>query len=434
VAKTDYRALKRSCVDHAVLIQPVIDDFLLYYVDDREDLSARFVHGLRRYREASESMPPALVMQLASQYIGYHLFHENGLIGKYRGHRAVRELPPREQAFVDHLLEHPWNYSFATFDAHPHPEFFRMSDICTGESYLLYSPSIESYVEDEGVTPPLLFLLREFDGNCWHSYGPMMDFHGLHPSDLVSFGKWLCRDVRSLSDVPACVSGDPIPWFMLWSFGEILDAFHNNDMFAFNRAEYFQLSITPDALAKSFVIERSDDLYHLGLKRWRGHPHVAECFYDPLSKYLLIQATTDRGFARLTAALRDEGVNVDPHPHTRLSTAGREAFLHVLGWESVYPPIVMRFKTELELDRDALQEQDPVRGQEAERDRDTERERRRTTEKTRRRGGLGALLERYAEYRDAGTPCDIDDLARQYGVDPALARDMINRIWKTPLK
>lgn len=394
----DYPALERRLRMNSRNSETLVDGFLIDYCDQRDNAIRDLIRGLEPYRNIVDEMPPGWLEYVSSQYIAFRLFRGKGLVRKYRGHDAVRRRSPEELAWLERQLMEPWRFCFCRILYQPYRDFHMMEDVCSGEEFLMYSPALNRWIEEVGGWPALSLVLVNSNDVCRETFGPIANFKGLLPDDLVFFARQLQPHVRYLDDVPAVIDRDPIPFMMLYRWGEIPAAVHKKDFLIAHRADIHNVAPDPARLEEHFVLERRDHVLKCELKRWRKHPHFAECFYDTRKKLLIARAMTERSWHKLASALEYANVDIE-FRHVQRGSAMAVMMAEQLFGRNIHMTSYDKLFTE-PVDPDMQAELDK----------------------------LNAFFSGYFEAQNRGVKADVDALARAFDVDPAVARDMIEQI------
>jgi hypothetical protein len=94
---------------------------------------------------------------------------------------------------------------------------------------------------------------------------------------------------------------------------------HKQDQMVMAYSEYPVVKFDTLALKKSFTSEFSQGVYRLSLKRWGGHPHFAQIYFDENKNIVLLAASTDRGFLALVNAINQFGYQFSVEPDIRIN-------------------------------------------------------------------------------------------------------------------
>ncbi|MCZ7558440.1 MAG: hypothetical protein M5R41_18795 [Bacteroidia bacterium] len=318
----DLRTLELRCMSDSRIVESLLDNFLLRYSDERDRLSRGIAYALRPYRHILEEMPEGWGNYLTAQLMAHTLFGENALARKYRAHAAVRGRSRTELDFFEYQLQHPWRWRFMRLIEGVGDHFYRMVDACSEEVFLVRSSSLTTIIREHR-RPSMIILLTFHSGDCLQTYGPMLSFGGMLYSDILPLARMIDKKVRTMEDVPASMDADPIPYLMLWRFGNVPILVHGKDVFISHYYEVSDMVFSVEEHRKHFHIEHIDNVFHLRLKRWHGHPHFSELYYDATKRLLVVQSLTDRGWRKLTETLAAHGTHVDDSGVLRLSMFGR---------------------------------------------------------------------------------------------------------------
>ena len=161
----DFAHLRSVCATSTAVSKRIIDDFLIPYAAQREQLEREMDARLARFRRVAQALQPGWVNFFKAQYIGHRVFKKEGLIKKYMNHAALKELNPDERKFLTDQASVAWRFSFSMITGTPAPDFYQMEDVFSGEIFLLYSPSVSKTLKEGGTS--LWFNLIGFNGHCW---------------------------------------------------------------------------------------------------------------------------------------------------------------------------------------------------------------------------------------------------------------------------
>src|SRR5690554_3023610 len=214
-----------------------VDQFLLYLCAKEEGLDKKFARKLVKYKHLIEKMPEGWALWLTSQYIAFQLFRREGLAQKkYINHPKVLKRNAKEIDYLKIQAEHPWRFVFCSVSQFLRDSFYEMTDVITGEKFLLYSPTVAHLEAQKSVS--MYFLLIGFNGECWQTYGSVSYLKGLFPFDLLYFAQQLSSDPVSWDEIPMLIEEDPLPFMMLWIGAESPLVFHKKDLIVNNFSAY----------------------------------------------------------------------------------------------------------------------------------------------------------------------------------------------------
>ena len=106
---------------------------------------------------------------------------------------------------------------------------------------------------------------------------------------------------------------------MLLSGANIPITVHKQDQMIMAYSEYPVDKFDTLALKKSFTSEFSNGVYRLSLKRWGGHPHFAQIYFDENKNIVLLAASTDRGYQALVNSINPFGFQFSEDPDIRVN-------------------------------------------------------------------------------------------------------------------
>lgn len=338
----NYNKIEQTCRQQSDLSKTFIDDFLIYYCDEREGLSEHFVKKLAQFRSIVLALPENWPAWAMSQYVAFRLFRKNGFAQQYINHAAILSRNSDEKELLSYQIAHPWRYTFCSVKNSPTRNFFEMVDVLTNEEFLLYSPGLEDNLKQQGPMQ-MFFYLIGFNGECWQTYGPHAYFRGLIPSDLLFYAKQIDPDIVFMNQIPALIDRDPLPWALLLKSGEVPLTFHKDDMVIMNTSEYQEENFEPDIYEDAFKIEKKYPLYQMSLKRWNCFPHFAAAYYHKKKKRLILFAMTDRGYLKLIEAFKQKGYDLPGNPENRVTLAMHHTAQEILGREILLNPYEKSF-------------------------------------------------------------------------------------------
>ena len=332
----------------------MIDEFLIYYAARQDRLERKMDQKLKQYRHVAKKVPVQYVNMLKSEYIASQVFRKNGLLGKYLQHSAVKALAPEEYNFLTFQHRHPWRFSFAVVADRPADDFFQMQDVFTGKEYLLYSPGMAVTLTERSVL--LWFNLIGFNGKCWQTFGLLIGFSGFTPDDLFFFGSELDPGIEDEEDLMRTVEKDPWPFLLLLNSAAMPLTLSRGEMLVNHSALDDCAAFPYEQLKETFDIQWKDGVYELRLDEWSDHPYFAKAYYDEAKAVLLRFALTETGFSRLTGALRQHGLDLDPEPQVAVTPGMLIATKEVLRRKIKLNPYEERFvdrdeKKDAELDK-----------------------------------------------------------------------------------
>jgi len=317
----DYQKIKAVCDNNTRISKSLVDEFLLYFIAQKEGLEGIIIRQLNNYQKIIAKMPKEWAGMLMSQLIAHRIFKKNGLAGEYLNHAWVQMRKPEDLEYLRFQIEHPWRFSYCSIQSNVAENIYEMKDVLSDEIFLLYSPGLANTIRDFGSAPHLWFLLIGFNGECYQTYGTLEYFKGIQPFDLLFFAKQLNSKIPSFNEVPDLIESNPMPFLLVWSGAELPVTFHKKDLVVFNKSELYIKDFSLEKYEEDFIIEKNHPIYMLSLKRWHSFPHFAKCFYHATKNQLLITSMTKRGYDALISALNKRENNFSINPEILVTPA-----------------------------------------------------------------------------------------------------------------
>lgn len=316
----NYEEIKSICDRDMKISREVVDDYLIYYAARKDKLEKEMFRRFDRFSHILPKFDPADVNRFYAQYLSHRIFKKDGLVNKYLNHSEIKDRRQEFRDYLRHYAENPWQFSFSVILDNPYEDFYKMEDVFTGESFLLYSPATTQTLQERSVT--LWFNLRCFNGACWQTYGPIGAFGGFDPDDIYFFATELNpnKDFEDDMEVAADIEENPVPYIMLYSGAQQpVISTKAGDRMLYILAEYDIESLDTSKLTAYFNREYNADVYRLGLKEWDQHPHFAVAYYDEPEQLLSLTAVTERGFDALLEQFNKLGFNLTNDPDVRVN-------------------------------------------------------------------------------------------------------------------
>lgn len=390
----DFTRLRTVCKESTSLSAVVVDDFLMYYVAQREGLEREMDQRLAGFRKVTKEFQQSWINLLKAQYIGHRIFKKDGFIKKYLTHAAVKDLPTEQRSYIEKQSTVPWRYSYSVITSNPEVDFYEMEDVFSGEDYLLYSPSITKILSEASVS--LWFNLIGFNGSCWQSFGPVLSFQGLEADDIFFFATELNPRIETEEDVMTDIEKNPIPYLMLLSGSRYPFTIQGKDEILQLVAEHPLDSFDSNRFKKGFTVEYANGVYRIRSGAWGKPPHFATAYYVEDRKVLLLTAMTDRGFQSLVSQLNKIGLGLPIEPDIRVHLPMLINIKHILGKELRLNPYEDLFENKSSPAEQAAMD------------------------------NLNRLLSLALPFINAGQEPDIPALAKEAGVDEETAREILS--------
>jgi hypothetical protein len=313
----DFETIKLICEENSKISAKVIDEFLIYYAAEHNNLEYEMNQKFAAYRHITNKFQKEWLNRLKAQYIAHKVFKKDGLIKSFLNHSALKNLNVKERNYLIFQAEHLWRFSFSVIKKSPAESFYIMEDVFSDQEFLLYSPGVAKTLEDQSV---ILWLnLISYNGSCWQSFGPIGAYKSFEPDDIFFFATELKPDIADEQELLANLEYNPIPYMMLLSGANIPLIYNKEDQIINMMAEYDLETINTKSLTKSFKTEYNKGVYRLSLKRWSGPPHFSQAYFDENKKIILLSSMTDRGFRALAEGLSEYGFNFSADPFMRVN-------------------------------------------------------------------------------------------------------------------
>lgn len=394
----DFKTIKLICEENSIISSKVIDEFLLHYAAERNNLEHEMNQKFAGYKHITHKFQKEWINRLKAQYIAHKIFKKDGLIKSFLNHTALKKLDTKERNWLEFQAEQAWRFSFSVIKSRPAENFFIMEDVFSDKEFLLYSPGVTKTLEDQSI---ILWLnLIAYNGKCWQSYGPIGAYKSFEPDDIYFFATELKADIADEGDLLANLEYNPIPYMMLLSGANYPIIFNKEDQVINVMAEYELDDINTKSLTKSFKTEYNKGVYRLSLKNWSGPPHFSQAFFDENKKIILLSSMTDRGFKALAEGLNEYGYDFSTDPFIRVNLS------MVITASDILKRKISLLKYECLFSKEST----PAEKESLDR--------------------VNKLLNLAMPEINAGHKPDIEALAKKAGVDIQAARDLIKQIMK----
>lgn len=390
---TDYKLLLDRCQYINKISVSVIDKFLMYYAARQDKVEREFESRISRFRDIEKEMPSNWKGMIKAQYIGQRIFRSGGLIHKYLNSAAVKARDTEEQAYLRTMAVYPWRFSFSEIRANPASDFYEMEDVFTGDIFLLYSPAVTRILSNHPVL--LWFNLIGYNGSCWQTYGPVTAFRGFSADDIFFYATELNAAIESDADLMADVDDNPIRYMVLACGANYPLVAHQENEVVQVTGEGTYTGFNVQALRKDFRVEYAEGVFKLSHEAWSEPPHFAETFYEEASGKVLLFALTDRGYRELSTLLVAQGMEIPAEPDIRLHIPMGMVIKKTLKKSTVLNPYSQLFET------------------------------RKSPEGQAEMSKINGFLALALPYINAGQRPDIAALAREAGIDPELAAEIL---------
>lgn len=339
----NFKDLKKNAERSRQLNRQVVDNFMIRCAVSKDRVDKTFEQRVNRYRHIIPNMPKGWKNFLKTQFIAHRIFRADGLIHKYLNAFEAGYRNKEELEYLRSQKEHPWRFSFSEILENPHPDFYTMHDLFTGQEYLLYSPEISDILL-EYPDIPTWFILIGSDGMCMQTYGPIAFFRSFGRSDIVFFARKLNPDLETDEDIVNHIEEHPLPYSMLWSGALRPAVVYDDHHIRHFAARYNDPDFESEAFEKNFRVEYDEGVYSMPLKNRDEFPHFATAYYDEREEMLHLIAMTMEGFDKLVEGVNACGYDLPPEPHDNVTPGMLTTASEILKRDIVINP----FETPLE--------------------------------------------------------------------------------------
>jgi hypothetical protein len=390
---TDYPQLEKFCRRQSVLSRDAIDSFLLYYSAEKDKTDKAFDLQIVRYKNATKKLPASWGRMAKSQFIAHRIFSKNGLIHGYLKHAAVKNLPDEQFQFLREQSEDPWLFRFCSILSRPAPDFFLMEDVFREEKFLLFSPALTQTLAEQPVL--LCFLLTGYNGECWQTFGPFVALSGFDEDDIFFYATEIKPEIFGEEELVQEIEENPVPFMLLISGSNLPRMVKDNFELVHVGAETELLSFDLAKAKKHFTVLYAPPVFKLSNSKYDLFPHYAVAYYHEEKAVLSISAMTDYGYTQLHNLLHKAGINIVEEPEFRVHLPMVTFIKDTLGKTIAINPYEKLFEIKESLSEDKALEK------------------------------LNRFLRLALNIINAGEAPDIDVLAKEAGVDPDNARQIL---------
>jgi hypothetical protein len=275
-----------------------------------------------------------------------------------------------------------------------------MKNIFTEERFLLYSPGLQKYIGDDE-THRIFFLQIGFNGECWETYGLLAHYKSFQMYDFFFFARMINDNINTTEEVEKLINKDPIPFMLLFKGSELPFVIHKNDLGVLCQRVMNMANFNLDKFSDNFDIKSKNQIYYLSLKKWNVPPHLARVYYHKGQHMLFLSSLTIRGYKKLVDLINKEGYDISIDPEDIVGLGFLIIAEKILSIKYDIGPFEKYFTEELEqIEQDDLD-------------------------------NLNDFLSSYIDElnRNNSNP-NIELLALETGVDPEMARQLVENIEK----
>lgn len=203
--------------------------------------------------------------------------------------------------------------------------------------------------------------------------------------------------IESESDLIKDLEHNPVPYMMLIT-GSAFPLVQNGGFEVLHVLGEINCTVfDTEALKKKFKVEYAEGVFKLSDPIWSEFPHFVEAYYDEQRDIMLLSALTDHGYIAMAKKLHAHGFNLPVDPDIRLHLQMSTVIKQLLKKDLQINPYSQLFETK------PPSENDPFITK------------------------LNQFIMRALTDINAGKEPDIDALAKETGIDPDTARDVLQQ-------
>jgi hypothetical protein len=313
----DFKKLQEICDNITEISANAFDDFLMYYVSDREGFDVKMDSILKAFKHITREIDQSYVGYFKAEFVTIKIFGTNGLLKKYLNQAAVKSLPAKEYDFLECQLTKPWKYAFTIIKTNYKNDFYLMFDIFREEDYLVYSPGISDALAEKEVD--IWFNILTFNGHCWQTHGLIVDLKNFTADDLYFYATELNPKIDSVEEFLLDIEKNPFPYRLLAVFNELKIIKVDSVEIKYHISNDFVQDLPNDGIEKHFVKQWNKGVYKFTLKESNNLPVQPEFFYNEKTGNLLRFSLTQEGFQRLNTILSIYGYDLEDEADIQVS-------------------------------------------------------------------------------------------------------------------
>lgn len=326
-------------------LRELVDDYYLPIMEDKTNYLQQLhqVMSTDWAQEVFPQMPPDWVDYLPTTVLTYECFKKDGLFTKRPELEREAAVGSQAKLLCQAFHEKPWQYSYCRITKKVRGQFFEMVDILNGEKFELYSKSVDHYLQEFGKSV-LFGVLRFWNGHCWQTYSNLSYFISFHDFDLLSFARAVDPYCTDKADVYRILDKNLLPFLALFCYAQVPIAVHQKQPLRFIQTTCACSELPLEAMAKDFQITKVQGVYHLELKPYPNRMLVAEAFWAPKKKELVVEASTFEMQTKLKQSFHKHGIQIPPAPDFEMGISMKVA-IHSILQKELQSPLARRFQS-----------------------------------------------------------------------------------------
>lgn len=323
----------------------LVDDYYLPIMEDKTNYLEQ-LHKITSSdwaRRFFPKMPPGWMDFLPTTVLTYECFKKNGLFT--RRPELEREACVSLQAkfLCKAFHEKPWKYSYCRITKKVRSQFFEMTDILDGEKFELYSNSVDNYLNEFGKSV-LFGVLCFWNGHCWQTYSNLSYFISFQDLDILSFARAIDPSCADKADVYRILDKNLLPFLALFCYAQVPHTTHQKQPLEFIQTTCTCSELPLEAMAKDFNISKVQGVYHLALIPYPDRLLVAEAFWSPKKKELVVEASTLEMQIKLQRAFHKYKIQIPADPDFEMGITMKVA-IHSILQKELRTPMANRFQS-----------------------------------------------------------------------------------------
>ena len=346
----NYKELKDYCDQVSEASKRCVDQGALEWVTHRHTRIAKeFLLAAPTYAKRGVKLDDQALFTLTITYQAWQMFRQGGLINKYVKGSEYAALQGLDLEILQVYERRPWSFRLIrVLELHPH-DFLTVVDELSGEKLLLQSKGITEEHTESGSR--LWLVLLSHNGQCFQTYGALLNYPSFDLEDLYYFGGELGEVLDGPGALSRLINRNPTPFLMLYA-ASVIPRIVLKDEFEFiwnqavDRLDAAPLMSSHEA---RFTVKWNRNVFLLEPKDeegWGTFPHYAHAYYDERRGELLRISQTEAGFEGLTSLLAEGGLELDPISDVAVSMSMVAAAKKVLGRPFRLDPYSRLFKVE----------------------------------------------------------------------------------------
>jgi len=313
----DFIKLQEICENITEISANAFDDFLMYYVSDKENYDVKMDSLLKPFKHISRDINQSYIGYFKAEFVTIKTFGANGILKKYLNQAAIKSLPDKEFDFLKSQLNNPWKYAFIIIKTDYENDFYEMYDIFRDEEYLVYSPGISDTLAEKEVD--IWFNIIAFNGHCWQTHGLIVGLKNYTPDDIYFYATELNSSINSIEEFLIDVEKNPFPYRFIAIFNELEIIKLDSVEIKYHVSSDIVKDLPFDGIENHFVKQWNKGVYKFILKESNNLPVQPEFYYDEKTGNLLRSSLTQEGFQRLNTLLNKLGHDLEDEPDILVS-------------------------------------------------------------------------------------------------------------------